>query len=86
MPINHIESLTACPLCNNGLPTEAKITDRDTFYIRCSSCGSFEITEECMVFTDMEVRLRQRAERLSRAVKKANEEGNEWPMIKTSLL
>lgn len=86
MNLDHITALITCPLCENGLERQADVTGKDTFLVHCASCGTFEITEDCMIFTDMEARLRQRASKLSAAVKKANAEGNKWPMINTRRL
>lgn len=86
MNLDHLTELSACPLCENGLKRKVDITDRDTFYVHCDSCGTYEITEECMVFIDMQAKLRQRAEKLSEWVRKKNAEGEKWPTIKTLML
>lgn len=86
MTVDHLTELTACPLCENTLVIQANITTKDTFDVDCSECGTFSITEDCMIFTDMHSRLKQRAAKLSQLVRKVNSEGKKWPVITTKMI
>lgn len=81
-----ITVLDLCSLCGTQLSNSSKRTPNDTFLVECSSCGTYEISEECLMFTDMKTRLKERSPILSKFVSDENVKGVRWPMIQTSML